>query len=704
MCGSMAVAMSSPAVFQLSVASAFNSLDRQERLYAHYMAKAAWRGTRIILRQVSPESNGIFDLIIALYRSCKGDWDILTEKTSTGPDDIQKFLDYAALFLSNIGNYFGSGDQKFVPGISKEALMELASNHPSTRKLLSNVIDSMYTRLPNLLGPPGPLTQTTYYLGDDYFSSPPDVISSISELMKSSLIHAENTRIHRYQDPDFDCDCYVILQASVDESTQTFNSAEFEPPLRNKKIKLVRGDHKDELDQICKCLRRASKYASNRAQKEILQKTMDSFMLGDLDLYNSAQKIWVTDKHPPVETVIGFVEPYRDPLGVRAEFEGIVGIVDPVQTELLRRIAYMAGTLMSKLPWVERDVGVKGSFEKDIFDSPDISSIQTLAYASSNILPGINLPKASQRSFIHQHTSSKTIILSDYILAKETLLRASDLIPLPVRTAYQAHRSSTTYIHTTLRKLFEHRFGNLLAETFQDTYNFDITNPPLNPLTGAIVNSWYRLGQSFTSIFGDLATTVDECRAELVGAFLFDEPEVLALFGYTEESAITPNDLVYNLYLQLGVNGLRSLADYNSNTKKWNQAQSQAHYAIFRNLLLDAPDLYTVHCNPQNQTLTVQVDQCHILDKGKPCLGQMLLRLHIYCCTADISNCRGFYERMSCVGDEALEWRKIVLAQENPPLAIVHANTYLSAGDVMIKDYEPSARGIIQSWAEREIL
>lgn len=79
----------------------------------------------------------------------------------------------------------------------------------------------------------------------------------------------------------------------------------------------------------------------------------------------------------------------------------------------------------------------------------------------------------------------------------------------------------------------------------------------------------------------------------------------------------------------------------------------------------------------------------------------MLLRLHIYRCTADNVGCREFYEDLSSVDDAALKWREIIVAKKDPPLAFTHANTYIDGGTVKIREYEPTARGIIQSWAER---
>lgn len=97
-------------IHQLSVEAAFNELDPREKLYAHHLAKAAWSGTRIIHRQVSPESSGIFDFIMRLYEACKnryrGHWDALANACEVSHGDVNAFLEYAAAFLSNMGNYY----------------------------------------------------------------------------------------------------------------------------------------------------------------------------------------------------------------------------------------------------------------------------------------------------------------------------------------------------------------------------------------------------------------------------------------------------------------------------------------------------------------------------------------------------------------------------------------------------------------------
>ncbi len=96
------------------------------RCLAHYISRAAFTGTRITLRQVSPESEDIYDFIIELYQAGNGDWSAVQEKAGITAEDLQHFLEYATQFLGNCGNYKGFGDAKFVPRCDEKVFEALA--------------------------------------------------------------------------------------------------------------------------------------------------------------------------------------------------------------------------------------------------------------------------------------------------------------------------------------------------------------------------------------------------------------------------------------------------------------------------------------------------------------------------------------------------------------------------------------------------
>jgi dipeptidyl-peptidase-3 len=107
---------------------------------------------------------------------------------------------------------------------------------------------------------------------------------------------------------------------------------------------------------------------------------------------------------------------------------------------------------------------------------------------------------------------------------------------------YQKHKYAAYYWYVVLHELLGHGTGKMMIQADERTYNFDIDHPPVDPLTGHPIASWYKPGETWTGQFGDLATTVDECRCELVGAYLMDDRELLALFGFTDETEITAWD------------------------------------------------------------------------------------------------------------------------------------------------------------------
>lgn len=84
-----------------------------------------------------------------------------------------------------------------------------------------------------------------------------------------------------------------------------------------------------------------------------------------------------------------------------------------------------------------------------------------------------------------------------------------------------------------------------MCQESDGSFNFDIHNPPINPITGKPISSWYKPGETWKGQFGDLATTVDECRAERLGAYLLGDLELLGFLGFTETSEITAGDREY---------------------------------------------------------------------------------------------------------------------------------------------------------------
>lgn len=81
---------------------------------------------------------------------------------------------------------------------------------------------------------------------------------------------------------------------------------------------------------------------------------------------------------------------------------------------------------------------------------------------------------------------------------------------------------------TVLHELFGHGSGKHLAETSPGHFNFDVGSPPVNPVNGKTIASWYKVGESFGSVFG---WSYEECRCELVGLYLSFFPEVRSLFN-----------------------------------------------------------------------------------------------------------------------------------------------------------------------------
>jgi dipeptidyl-peptidase-3 len=183
-------------------------------------------------------------------------------------------------------------------------------------------------------------------------------------------IFPENTRIRKItsdKTPTFE-----VLQASIEKDAEVEDY-----PLVGSTVmvRLVRGDHSEELELICSALSEASKYAANDTQKLFISQYIESFTTGSLDAYRESQRSWIIDMSPRVENIFGFVEPCRDPCGIRAEFEGLVAITDNKETKALLKLVEHSTQFIRLLPWASTMNDGKGPFEKALFEPPDFTCL-----------------------------------------------------------------------------------------------------------------------------------------------------------------------------------------------------------------------------------------------------------------------------------------------------------------------------------------
>ncbi|KAI4616879.1 hypothetical protein J4E83_006461 [Alternaria metachromatica] len=682
-------------IHRLAIKPLFDSLPPRDKLYAHYLSQAAWHGARIILRQTSSESEDIFDFIIRAYRACEGDWSQFEGVCAVTDDEVKTFLSYAGLFLYNLGNFYGEGGQKFVPDLSKESLEKIVGCVGMTEPAAENLVEAMTAVHPQGLGYPSDTAVSSYYLGDRITRTE---IKEIQLTMQEKGYEPENTRVRKRT--EHGSAVYEVLRASYDLGSHDLTAVE---RLGGSEVTLMKGDHRNQVSNIGHYLGRASMYAQNDNQVKTLERYIYSLVTGCLGAYRQGQETWVKDVAPSIEHILGFVECYRDPHGVRAEWEGVVCIADPEETKKMEAFVSSAGKFCTLLPRATVENEGKGLFEKDVVFIPQCAIVHALTVCCPYVWEASNLPNYND---IREKHGSKNIIIANRMSANRNSPGASIYLHASDRDLYRQNLHTIRFVATVIHELLGHGTGKLLSETAPGIFNFDATNPPISPLTGRNVESWYRPNETYSSIFEDIAQSVEECRAILMSAYLIDNKEILGIFGYNEGSVLTADNLVFLFYLHLGVEGLRSLEHYNPDDKKWTQAHSQGYFAIFKQLLIEGDGVITVHHDANTSNLHVTVDRSKILSHGKPALGRMMCNLHIWRCTADVEACRPFYESLTNVEGVYEVWRQVVATRPERRMKFVQGNTslvYTVEGGAECKEYEESDEGIIQSWADREV-
>jgi dipeptidyl-peptidase III len=135
------------------------------------------------------------------------------------------------------------------------------------------------------------------------------------------------------------------------------------------------------------------------------------------------------------------------------------------------------------------------------------------------------------------------------------------------------------------------------------------------------VTTWYKPGQTWGSVFGSLAGSYEECRAELVAMYLSCEFPVLKIFGFGDGSNDIDGEagnVLYAAYLQMARAGLIALEMWDPKSQKWGQAHSQARYSILQCFLQAGDDFCVLDYKKDDLSdLEIKLDRSKILTTGR---------------------------------------------------------------------------------------
>ena len=130
------------------------------------------------------------------------------------------------------------------------------------------------------------------------------------------------------------------------------------------------------------------------------------------------------------------------------------------------------------------------------------------------------------------------------------------------RRRFLSHLQVSQSQTATIYLLLDHGSEKLLSSASPaGEANFDVQNRPLSPLTKQPIVTWYKNGATYDDVFEDLATSMECCRAECVGAYLIFNSELLAMFGYTEKSEVKASDCKRSMIISMYKYGRNDLPD-----------------------------------------------------------------------------------------------------------------------------------------------
>ena len=613
-------------------------MTEKEHKYAAYRTLAAWAGFPIILQQVSRESVDIYYFLDAVLKTLTdeeiNDAVACNDANEKEKMNIKYFSEYAAVFFQNCGNYLGHGDVKFIPRISLPDLKDFVKNRGDALKLLEKCEKQMYDiSQPNLqhLGF-NPHGVTTYYEPIDFS---PEEQAGIDKILTENKIHIQNTNIIREKDR------YSVIQFSVEVDEKGRKIGEF----NNLPVYLTKGKFSKELKQVNKYLKKSLEYVANDTQKEMIENLIESFETGNLEKHIEYSKLWVKDIDPNVETDLGFIECYRDPAGIRTEFEGFVTTIDHKESEILHKFVNSSAKVLSEMPYPK-------VYERDTFSPPSYNALNVLSIETTMLPVGINIPNYDE---IRMHIGFKNVSLTNVMFSVPMTKESIKNLPEDVQDTYMRMFPAARKVGVAIHELYGHGSGTLFSEEDVKTKEIpDLLHP------GQTVKTFYGPDMTFSKVFGSFGASYEECRAETTSLFMSYTDTVMDIFDIPKEDKHAFQLIsAYSMFLT----ALKNINCYSPETHLWKQAHAQGRFCIFNACLKWSNGAVTIDDSTEN--VIIKIDPTRLKEIHES-VSKLLIHLNYYKSACLAEEAGKFYEEMTSLDDKWLSIREKMVQKPEP--------------------------------------
>lgn len=475
----------------------FANLSLRQKQLLYHLSEAALMGRDILFDQ-----NGRYNLVIrwtleAVY---------LYGKVDKSSADYQAFEVYLKRVWFANGIHHHYGEDKFIPGFS-EAFFDAAVRSVDTSLLplkADETVDALLARLKPVIFDATVMPKRTVQSGDTDW-----IQASANNYYGEDITQAEVEAFYGKMKAEGDSRC--PLSYGLNSRLEKENGQLVE------RVWKVGGLYSEAIERIVAELEKATAFAENEKQRQIIATLIDYYRTGDLRTFDAYSILWVEDTDSQVDFVNGFIETYGDALGLKASWESTVNFRNEEATRRTQIISENA-------QWFEDHSPVDKRFKKERVKgvSAKVITVTMLGgdcYPSTPI--GINLPNAD---WIRRDHGSKSVTIENIMEAYDKASQGSGFSDEFVwsdeeRNRIKTYGFLTDMLHTDLHECLGHGSGQLLPGTDPDALKA-------------------------------YASTLEEARADLFGLYYLADPKM-------QELGLVPDGEAFKAeYYKYMMNGL----------------------------------------------------------------------------------------------------------------------------------------------------